>query len=52
MINETKNKNDSTDKIISNKTISIEKQSQIEINKFSPLQETTTSFSYQPTKKK
>ena len=51
MINETKNKNDSTDKTISDKTISIEKQNQIEINKFSPLQETKTSFSYQPTNK-
>ena len=41
--NNTKDKNYS-----SNKIISIEKQNPLEINKFSPLQETTTFFSYEP----
>ena len=47
MLNETKEKNEFSD----NK-ISIEKQNQIEINKFLPFQETTTSFSFQPTNNK
>ena len=48
MINEskTKNKND-----INQKTISIEKQNQIEINKYYSKPESTTSFSYNPTTK-
>ena len=46
MLNEPKVKNDSTEP-----TISIEKQNQIEINKFYPKPETTTSFSYEPINK-
>ena len=46
MLNDTKNK-----KSTSNKIISIEKQNHLEINKFSPLQETTTFFSYEPKSK-
>ncbi len=46
MLNDTINKNST-----SNKIISIEKQNHLEINKFSPLQETTTFFSYEPKNK-
>ena len=42
MLNKPKIKNDSTQQ-----NISIEKQNQIEINKFYPQPETTTSFSYE-----
>ena len=46
MLNEPKIKNDSSEK-----SISIEKQNQIEINKFFSKPETTTSFSYEPINK-
>ena len=46
MINEPKTNNDNSEK-----NILIEKQNQIEINKFYQLQQTKTSFSYQPESK-
>ena len=51
MLNESKNKNINKNEGTSEKTISIEKQNQIEINKFCPKPELTTSFSYNPVSK-